>query len=59
MKRWRKRWFVLQDSILYSFKNERVRARCQPALSRSIVIAINPLLRLLALMYRNTLILRK
>ena len=23
-KRWRKRWFVLQDSTLYSFKKERV-----------------------------------
>ena len=59
MKRWRKRWFVLQDSILYSFKNERVRARCQPALSRSIVSVINPLLRLVVPMYRNTSIPRK
>jgi len=24
LKRWRRRWFVLQDSTLYSFKKERV-----------------------------------
>jgi len=24
LKRWKKRWFVLQDSILYSFKKEKV-----------------------------------
>jgi len=24
LKRWKKRWFVLQDSTLYSFKKERV-----------------------------------
>jgi hypothetical protein len=23
LKRWRNRWFVLQDSVLYSFKKER------------------------------------
>jgi len=23
LKRWKRRWFVLQDSVLYSFKNQR------------------------------------